>query len=130
MARIVLSEKILYARMEGYSYASSRRAAYRARSKVRDNIVSSGRIDTGRMLKSTQVKSMGRSRWKVANYTPYARFQEFGTRAHGPKTAKALRFKPKGATAFVFAKRVRGVTAARFFEKAMRSMTIKDWTVG
>lgn len=129
MARIELSEKMLYAKLQGYSYKSSRKAARRAGQRVRANIVSSGRVHTGRMLKSVRVEPAGKARWKVVNYVPYAKFQEFGTRAHGPVTAQFLRFKPKGATAFVFAKRVRGVTAARFFEKAMRSLTIKDWTV-
>lgn len=129
MARIEISEKMLYAKLQGYSYKSSRKAARAAGRRVRQNIVSSGRINTGRMLKSIRVEPAGNAKWKVVSYVPYAKFQEWGTRAHGPVTANALRFKPKGSSTFVFAKRVRGVTAAHFFEKAMRSMNLDDWRV-
>lgn len=129
MARIEISEKMLYAKLQGYSYKSSRKAARAAGRKVRQNIVSSGRVNSGRMLKSIRVEPVGNSKWRVVTYVPYAKYQEWGTRAHGPKTAQALRFKPKGSSSFVFAKRVRGVTAAHFFEKAMRSMGIADWRV-
>ena len=57
----------------------------------------------------------------------YAKFQDLGTRAHGPKHKKFMRFKPKGKNYFVFAKWVRGVKAAHFMAKAVSKLTARDF---
>ena len=44
-----------------------------------------------------------------------AGFQEFGTPAHGPVTAKALRLKLKGSNKFIFRKWVKGIQGKEFF---------------
>ncbi len=49
----------------------------------------------------------------------YMRIQHQGTGPIYPKKAKALRFKPKGAGYFVFAKKTRGVPATPFLVKAL-----------
>lgn len=50
----------------------------------------------------------------------WAWFQHQGTRAHGPKRARAMRFKPKGESHYVFATWVRGVEADPYLVTALR----------
>lgn len=68
---------------------------------------------------------------RLTNKSKYAKFIEFGTRAHGPKRARFLRFVGRNG-AVVFARRVRGIkprkflyratnAAGRVFETSMRS---------
>lgn len=51
----------------------------------------------------------------VETTVPYAKFLEFGTRAHGPKTKKALRFKDSGGK-WVYAKWVKGIQPRNMFK--------------
>ncbi|UDL16225.1 hypothetical protein SEA_KOZIE_29 [Microbacterium phage Kozie] len=102
------------------------RAAYRAaqatRGRAMANIRAAGRIDTGAMIAGLQVRLLTRSGSAVAyavySTAPYTVFQEFGTRAHGPRSASVMVFTPKGGGATVFAKWVRGVTPAYFMTRA------------
>ena len=57
----------------------------------------------------------------------YAKFQDLGTRAHGPKRRKFMRFQPKGSSKWVFAKWVRGVTAAFFMSRAAFRLRPRDF---
>lgn len=112
----------------------SRRAAERARDRVKANITAKDRVDTGAMrdaVKATHLRQTPtRSEWgvvvtgKPANYFI---FQDQGTRAHGPVRAKVLRFKPKGSSTFVFAKRVRGITPGNFVRDAFRDTRREDF---
>lgn len=109
-------------------------AAYRTaqamRGRAMANIRSAGRIDTGSMIAGLQVRVVSRGglhvAYQVYSSAPHTIFQEFGTRAHGPVSANALVFTPKGAGTVVFAKWVRGVTPAYFMTRAMNSAEISD----
>jgi hypothetical protein len=68
-----------------------------------------------------------RAAYLVYTPVPYAIFQELGTRAHGPKRAPRMVFKPKGQQMFVFAKWVRGVEPAYFMTNALKSLSVKDF---
>lgn len=112
------------------------RAAYngsqRFAGKVREEIRAAGRVNTGRMVNSVKATRDVRSNrlrpaYLVGPRVGYAKFQDRGTRAHGPKTKKFMRFKPKGKNYFVFAKWVRGVKAAHFMSKAASRMTARDF---
>lgn len=107
------------------------RAAGRARDYARQNITEAGRVDTGRLRNSIRYEQRSRA-GRTANYAvgsdlDYAIFQERGTRAHGPRRARVMRFKPKGGGAFVFASHVRGVTGAQFMQKALRKLSVRDF---
>lgn len=61
-----------------------------------------------------------------------ASFLHFGTTDHGPVTAKALRFKPKGSKDFIFRKHVKGIKATGFWRLMETSIEkinklINDW---
>ena len=110
-------------------------ATWRAAGKVRDqakqNVTDDGRVDTGRMRASIQGQRM-RSRtggvfYEVGTPVEYALFQHEGTRDHGPRRAKILRFTPKGSGVVVFAKRVRGVKASKFLTRALESLRASDF---
>lgn len=57
----------------------------------------------------------------------YGVFQERGTGPIVPVRKKFLRFIPKGGNSFVFAKRTKGVPAARYMEKAYNTLSINDY---
>lgn len=112
------------------------RAAYngsqRFAGKVRQEIRAAGRVDTGRMVNSvTATRDTRRDRLRpayiVGPRVGYAKFQDRGTRAHGPKHKKFMRFKPKGKNYFVFARWVRGVKAANFMSKAVSKLSARDF---
>ncbi|QHB37163.1 hypothetical protein QDA03_gp78 [Microbacterium phage Terij] len=109
------------------------RAAYRAaqatRGRAISNIRGAGRVDTGAMIAGLQVRILTRNGLRVAyavySSAPYAVYQEYGTRAHGPRTAQAMVFTPKGG-GIVFATWVRGVTPAYFMTRAMQAAKASD----
>jgi len=119
----------------GHSKAAVRRAAFHVQRRARANVKAAGRVDTGKMMNSIQAKERKQGspllpRYYIQANVPYAKFQENGTRAHGPVTAKALRFTPKGGGQVVYAKWVRGVTPAYFMRDAFRAITLQDFVVG
>ena len=109
-------------------------AAYRAaqamRGRAMANIRASGRIDTGGMIAGLQVRVLSRGglavAYQVYSAASYTVFQEFGTRAHGPRVASAMVFTPKGGGGVVFATWVRGVTPAYFMTNALRDARASD----
>lgn len=107
------------------------RAATAMKGRVQSNIRRKGRINTGHMIESLQVRRLTTTRTYGAAYQVYSgafytRFQEFGTRAHGPKVASVMVFTPKGGKGLVFAKWVRGVTPGNFFRDALREASPAD----
>jgi hypothetical protein len=113
-------------------------AAYRAAQKVRSravaNINSLGRVNTGQMKNTIRVRKSDTSTAMARAYTigstvPYVTYQEFGTRAHGPRRAKHLVFRVRGRGPLVFAKWVRGVTPGRFMKRAIEATRLTDFTL-
>lgn len=109
------------------------RAGNRTKGRVKANISSAGRIDTGAMKDTVRVDEptgslvRGTLQLEVVAPQPYTMFQEAGTRAHGPRTAPFLVFTPKGSNRAVFARRVKGVRAARFMIHAAQALTAADF---
>ena len=129
--RVVLDRAMINTTLREYGGAAAKKGATSCREKVRAQIRAAGRVDTGEMLAKISIRPL-KSTGTVESYsvsvnTNYASFQNDGTRAHGPARARFLVFKPKGSNRLVFAKRVRGVTAARFMEKALAGMTLQDF---
>lgn len=108
-----------------------RQAADITVARAKRNIQALGRLDSSAMYRDMTSERASAPPNKVVYlvYTPhdYVVFQEFGTRAHGPVRAKALRFRPKGSQTFVFAKWVRGVTPGNFMRDAARALSIQDF---
>ncbi|MDQ8708202.1 HK97 gp10 family phage protein [Streptomyces sp. LHD-70] len=88
--------------------------------------------DTGVLKASIRVTvtaepARERVRARIGSTLDYALYQEEGTGIYGPrgtpirpKRAKYLRFKPKGARGFVFAKQVRGSRAHHYLVRALQ----------
>lgn len=130
--RIRIDHPTMRAHVGKLSRAAVERGAAKAEERYRANIRTTDRINTGEMVNSVQQRDVpGRSPMQpaIAVGTPvsYAKYQEFGTRAHGPVRAKYLKFKPKGSSSFVFAKWVRGVRPARFAQNALDMMRPTDF---
>lgn len=107
------------------------RAANTTKARAQNNISQAGRYDTGEMTRTMTVADAHQGhfhpRFAVGSPAKHVKFQEFGTRGHGPVTAKVLRFKPKGSNTFVFTTWVWGVKPARFMKRALRSITVYDF---
>lgn len=111
------------------------KAAGRTRDRAKQNITTSGRVDTGAMrqtLNSQQIRQTATSvTHRVStNVGKYAEYQEEGTgpgRIY-PKRAKVLRFKPKGSKAFIFATSVAPVKGAHFMRKALQRLNLTDFS--
>lgn len=124
----------LQARAGTLSKAAVKRAATAAERRVRANIIQSDLMNTGEMLNKVQQRDIPSPllypRVAVGSSAPHVKYPEFGTRAHGPVKASALRFKPKGSNVFVFAKWVRGVQPYRFMRRALDAMRPSDFEQG
>lgn len=108
------------------------RAAQKTRSRVIANINAQGRVQTGRMKNTVQVRkaetaSALTKAYSIGSTAPYTDYQEFGTAAHGPRRAKRLVFRVGGRGPLIFAKWVRGVTPGHFMRDAIRSLTVDDY---
>lgn len=127
--RITLDQKAI-ARLKapgGDVDTFTRRVAARARDTAKLNLTADGSVDTGRLRNSVQYQRFPSSRravnYQVGTNLDYGIFLERGTKDHGPRTAKVLRFKGKNG-AFVFAKRVRGIRATRWLSRVLATLKI------
>jgi len=119
------------ATISGIADDAAARAAEATRRVAQANIRAKDRINTGAMMNNMRVEKVDgglEPRYKI---TPggdgYAKYQEFGTRAHGPKRAKVMAFKIRGKGPTIFAKWVRGVTAAHFMRDAIQAVKASDY---
>lgn len=120
------------ATFERIGMSAVKRAAKVTAERANANVIRKNRVDTGKMSRSFKTGRSPLSRpghpvVRVSSKLPYTKYQEFGTRAHGPKNAKALRFKPKGSNVYVFAKWVRGVQPGHFLRDARRALRRQDF---
>lgn len=108
-----------------------KRAAGKTRDRARRNLTSPSAVDSGRLRQSmeatqTNVSSRGVT-YEVGSRLPYAIYQEEGTKGHGPRRAKVMVFKPKGSNSFVFARWVRGIKARKFLQRALKTLSARDF---
>lgn len=120
------------------------KAAGRTRDRAKQNLTSAGRIDTGSLRQSIVSERTSsppnQITYQVGSPMMYgqwsaAELHERGTGIYGPRhsmivprRARILRFKPKGATAYVFAPAVKGMEGTRFLERALYELTASDFT--
>ena len=86
--------------------------------KVVENIEAMGLVDSGDFKNSVNHYDYDNKRVIVQDGVYYGKYLEFGTRPHGPKTAKALHWITKGGK-HVFAKRVKGIREYAPFRKGL-----------
>lgn len=110
-----------------YAAASTRRAAGFAQRRAKANLTAAGRINSGALRGSIDVRQIGPTRFSIGSDLHYAIYQEKGIGPVVPVRAKVLRFKPKGSNTFVFAQRTRGFDGAHYLEKALRSLTMREF---
>ena len=130
-----VSVKIDHTKLNAYvskiATASLERAGSVSASRMRSFILGDDLVHTGKLLGSIAVSHVqGPDTGKyvlIGTPLPYAKYPEYGTRAHGPVTAKFLRFKPKGSSTYVFAKWVRGVRPYRFAQKTLDEVRPSDF---
>jgi hypothetical protein len=105
----------------------TRRVAAKARDRAKLNLTTDGSVDTGRLRNSVQYQrfpTAGRAiNYQVGTNVEYGIFLERGTRDHGPRTAKVLRFRGRNG-AFVFAKRVKGIKATRWLSRVLATLKV------
>lgn len=110
----------------------TQRAAQKTSVRAKANVVRAGRVDTASMMSAINAKEISndgiRCTWRVSTGTPYSIYQERGVVGPiYPVRAKALRFKPKGASGYVFARSVKGFSGAHFMQNAYKALTIRDF---
>ena len=124
--RIRINEAAMTAELNKATRKSALRGAQSAQKKVRNNMRM--RRNTGRMISSVHMRPVGANRYRIFSDLYYTKYQEYGIGPVRPVKAKALRFKPKGSSTFVFAQRTRGFKGGFFFKRALRSMKVSDFT--
>lgn len=126
-ARFAIDERAIRREMERVAEQGAARAASTAQMRVKEGIALTDRVGTGKMLNQIGVRRTGLAHYRVFSDMPYAGWQEFGRGPVRPIRAKALRFKPKGMNAFVFARYVRPDPGGHFFERALRLASRRDF---
>lgn len=66
---------------------------------------------TGKLQSGFKITKMDKFEVEVSNPVEYAKYHQYGTKGHGPKTASMLRFETGGK--IIYAKYVRGITARK-----------------
>lgn len=127
--------RIDHSRMEsvvgGVTHDAVQQAAEISRDRYKANLRADDLINTGKLINSITTATVPRGALSpavaVGSPLDYVKYPEFGTRAHGPVRAKALRFKPKGSSSFVFAKWVRGVKPYGFARRTLDQIRPNDF---
>lgn len=113
-------------------------AAGRTRDYAKAEISTAGRIDTGQMrngiVAETAVVNGDTVSARVKATAAHSAYQHEGTGLYGPRgapivarRARVLRFRPKGGSAFVFAREVAGVKPLPFLTLALERLTPADY---
>lgn len=132
MGKVTVDSAKLRRALTNIAEAASERAAKNLRAKIREEIIMSGRIDTGEMMERIDVDHAvphgpNQRRWAVRPKTKQFRFQDRGTRGTPYRPGQVLRFKPKGSGVYIFRKSSGPISAAHFLKKAQARMSAKDW---
>lgn len=91
------------------------------------NLAAAGR-GAGDLAHSIQPRKAGPFQWTVGSFLEYAIYQEEGVRGPVyPRRAKVLRFKPKGASSFVFARFTKGFPGVHYLRDAYNALREADF---
>lgn len=115
---------------------SMQQGAGRVRDRAKANIIAAGRVDNSDMLQQVVAETVQVDGLKVTarveSRAPHSLYQHEGTANNGagyiyPRTARVLRFSPKGG-GVVFAPKVRGVRGVPFLKDALDASSLSDFT--
>lgn len=111
--------------------AAVRRAAGKTRDRAKQNLTTSGNVDTGALRNSVRsvrstVSTHGVT-YLVGSELPYAKWVEGGRGPVVPRRAKVLRFKPKGAHGYVFAASVGPAEGSHWLQRAFEQLSAADF---
>lgn len=124
--KIVIDEsRITELAYVGFINRAAEAAAKVVRDYARANLIMHKAVDTGKLLESITIQD--RTRGQFANYrvgptVDYAEYVEEGRGPVYPVKAKALRFKPKGSSKYVFAKKVGPAKGIHFMRGAVNRL--------
>lgn len=130
IVKITLSKAATKRAGDEAALEGTRRAAEAAVLAAQANITAKGRVSRGRLRKSIraqQIQGSPKVVFAVGSTSPYALYQEKGTRGSQAKPGKFLRFRIKRRGPYIFAKKVRGVRPAHFMRDALRAVKPKDY---
>lgn len=142
MAEVSVSVSLNEAALRGLAETQVAEAQQRAAARVRDlakaEITAAGRVGVGDMRDMIDAETVVEGttvRSRVTARAKHSVYQHRGTGIHGPsgqpivpRRAKVLRFKPKGAQTFVFAREVEGVEPLPFLTNALARLDLSAWT--
>lgn len=139
--KLTINSSKLRTKVLAISSEAARKAANRVALRARASVLGQGRMDTLEMLRGFKIKettkSPSRASFFVYNTAKHFPYQELGTPKSNPgidyiypKNFTLLRFRPKGGSTFVFAKRVRGVKPGQFLKRAAKATQLKDFVDG
>lgn len=141
MARVSITTRLNESEVEAavrhHVTKAVRRAQRRTRDRAKAELTKAGRVDTGRLrnsIVSEVVEPSGHVlRGRVVADTTYAGYVHEGTGVYGsgqpivPRRARVLRFRPRGATAFVFRPEVSGIEPTPFLKRARERVNAADY---
>jgi hypothetical protein len=133
--RVVLNDRMVAEVIGGIAMRATLAAANTTIERIQSNIIADGLVNTGKLLHSFDVRKAASSsdlvpRLEVFSSAPYAMFPEKGTRGSVAAPGGVLRFQPKGASSFVFAKHTGPVRAYGFMARAVQAITSSDFVGG
>lgn len=106
------------------------RAGAVTRDRAKMKITAAGRVDTGQLRNQVESETYLKGDEVVARVTSHAGHtlyvHEGTTGPIRPRRARVLRFKPRGARAYVFVPEVSGIKATPFLTDALAELTISD----
>jgi hypothetical protein len=100
--------------------------------RARHNIMADDLINTGALLRSVEARLVSKTpngtTYLVGSDLPQGHYQEVGYpyRIY-PKRAKALRFKPKGSSTYIFRASTRGYDAHHWLERTLDGINSYDF---
>lgn len=106
---------------------SANRAASITARRARRATWAAQRVKTGALARSYTSRKMTMAHYKVYSPLFYADYQEWGVGPFGPKTKPRLVFVPKGGSAVVFAKHVKGFPAGGMLHTALGQLNVGDF---
>lgn len=118
-------------------YRGFAKAAGKTRDRAKVGLTRAGRIDTGRARNSIAYEIQVRGpiiTATVGSDVEYFKYLHDGTANNGtgfiyPRRATYLRFKPRGSSGYVYAKRVRGIKGTPVIADAIAQLTEADFRV-
>lgn len=118
-------------RLKGKTREGAQNAAITTAHRVQQNIRAAGRVDTGRMLNSIDIRKDRSTEnsdwWTVGSNLDYTMYQEKGIGPVHARPGGILAFKPKGSYAMIFRPRTRGFSGANFLRNAASSIRFRDF---